>query len=100
MIQLLKILFALIIFKAYDISICFQRDFLNDKFQIFEMLDLIILNVHICSFNYEDTVKAVEGSLGCNEPPKTVMTAEAADEYEKKLIEAAKQQSLQEMVKY
>lgn len=27
------------------------------------------------------------------------MTAEAADEYEKKLIEAAKQQSLQEMVK-
>lgn len=77
-----------------------RRDFLNDKFQIFEMLDLIILNVHICSFNYEDTVKAVEGSLGCNEPPKTVMTAEAADEYEKKLIEAAKQQSLQEMVKY
>lgn len=28
------------------------------------------------------------------------MTAEAADEYEKKLIEAAKQQSLQEMVKF
>lgn len=49
-------------------------------------------------FNYEDTVKAVEGSLGCNELPKTVMTAEAADEYEKKLIEAAKQQSLQEMI--
>lgn len=45
-------------------------------------------------------MKAVEGSLGCNEPPKTVMTAEAADEYEKKLIEAAKQQSLQEMVKF
>lgn len=45
-------------------------------------------------------MKAVEGSLGCNEPPKTVMTADAADEYEKKLIEAAKQQSLQEMVKF
>lgn len=28
------------------------------------------------------------------------MTAEAADEYEKKLIEAAKQQSLQEMVTF
>lgn len=62
------------------------------------MCDLFTKN--ICSFNYEDTVKAVEGSLGCNEPPKTVMTAEAADEYEKKLIEAAKQQSLQEMVKF
>ncbi|XP_061183888.1 NEDD4-binding protein 2-like [Saccostrea echinata] len=49
-------------------------------------------------FSYADTVRAVKGSLGCNEPPKTVMTAEAADKYERKLIEAAKQQSLQEMI--
>jgi hypothetical protein len=52
----------------------------------------------IDSYSYEDTVKALTGSLGSNEPPKTVMTAEAADIYERKLIEAAKQQSLQEMV--
>ncbi|XP_062616217.1 NEDD4-binding protein 2-like [Saccostrea cucullata] len=49
-------------------------------------------------FSYADTVRAVKGSLGSNEPPKTVMTAEAADKYERKLIEAAKQQSLQEMI--
>ena len=43
-------------------------------------------------------MKAVQGSLGYTEPPRTVMTAEAAEEYDRKLIEAAKQQSLQEMV--
>ncbi|XP_076117136.1 uncharacterized protein LOC143084941 isoform X2 [Mytilus galloprovincialis] len=47
----------------------------------------------------EDTIKAVQGSLACNAgTPKTVMSKEAEENYEKHLIEAAKQQSLQEML--
>ncbi|XP_052089601.1 uncharacterized protein LOC127726317 isoform X2 [Mytilus californianus] len=50
-------------------------------------------------FILEDTIKAVQGSLACNAgTPKTVMSKAAEENYEKHLIEAAKQQSLQEML--
>lgn len=49
--------------------------------------------------NLEETVKAIQGSLAFNTAtPKTVMSKEAEHNYEKHLIDAAKQQSLQEML--
>ncbi|XP_069130477.1 serine-rich adhesin for platelets-like isoform X2 [Argopecten irradians] len=51
------------------------------------------------SYNLDNTVLAIRGFLIHNtEPPKNVMTAEASEAYEEKLIAAAKQQSLQEMM--
>ena len=61
-------------------------------------LECLHVRLPVDSFSFEDTVKAVQGSLGYTEPPRTVRTAEATEEYDRKLIEAAKQQSLQEMV--
>ncbi|KAL5012756.1 hypothetical protein ScPMuIL_011307 [Solemya velum] len=50
-------------------------------------------------FSLEKTVDAIEGFLGDDiQPPRNVMTDDAADAYERQLVEAAKQQSLQEMV--
>ncbi|XP_033743173.1 LOW QUALITY PROTEIN: NEDD4-binding protein 2-like [Pecten maximus] len=51
------------------------------------------------SYNLDNTVLAIRGFLTHNSaPPKNVMTTEASEAYEEKLIAAAKQQSLQEMM--
>ncbi|CAG2187103.1 N4BP2 [Mytilus edulis] len=71
--------------KLYDVFPGIDTTVLDDIFQA---------NCYIL----EDTIKAVQGSLACNAgTPKTVMSKEAEENYEKHLIEAAKQQSLQEM---
>ena len=65
------------------------------------MLSIYLYSIHVlfCSCNLVETVKAIEGSLGCStRTPKTVMSKESEYVYEKHMIEAAKQQSLQEMV--
>ena len=62
---------------------------------------IYLYSIHVIFFscNLVETVKAIEGSLGCNtRTPKTVMSKEAEYVYEKHMINAAKQQSLQEMV--
>ncbi|XP_071124653.1 uncharacterized protein [Mytilus edulis] len=72
--------------KLYDVFPGIDTTVLDDIFQA---------NCYIL----EDTIKAVQGSLACNAgTPKTVMSKEAEENYEKHLIEAAKQQSLQEML--
>jgi len=59
----------------------------------------IVFYVIFCSCNLVETVKAIEGSLGCStRTPNTVMSKVAEYVYEKNMIDAAKQQSLQEMV--
>ena len=52
-----------------------------------------------CRYSYESTAQAITDFLQyTTSPPRTVMTSEAAQQYEDNLIEAAKQQSLREMV--
>jgi len=59
----------------------------------------MVFFINFFRYNLNDTVKAIQDFLSHDPtPPQTARTAEAADEYDSKLMEAAKQQSRQEMV--